>query len=189
MSNTSGPDLKSLQQSIEQLGAKIPPVEKWDPPLSGDMDMMIDRDGRWFHEGGEIKRQPLVKLFSSILKKEGEDYFLVTPVEKWRIRVSLAPLMVVAIESKIIDEQQVLVFTTSVDDQILLDDQHPIRLVNSPDFDETIPLVRVRHNLEAAIHRNQFYELVNHYAEPDAQDPKAMVVESCGSTFVLGYIG
>ena len=179
-------NLEALQKSIEQLGAKIPPVEKWNPPLSGDIDINIDRDGRWFHEGAEIKRQTLVKLFSSILKKEGEDYFLVTPVEKWRIDVSLAPLMVVALEARDIDGQQVLVFHTSVDDQVILDDQHPIRLVTLPDTEETVPLVLVRRNLEAALHRNQYYELINNFAQPAGEGSSEYVVESCGSQFVVG---
>ena len=80
---------------------KIPSVHMWNPQLTGDMDLVIDREGRWVHEGGEIKRPALVKLFSSSLKKENGEYFLVTPVEKWRITVVLAPFFITSVQRNI----------------------------------------------------------------------------------------
>ena len=90
---------------LEQIGAqKHPPVHLWHPPLSGDMDMRIQRDGQWINEGRPILREPLVKLFASILRREGDEYFLVTPVEKWRISVEDAPFNAVALE--VVEEGQ-----------------------------------------------------------------------------------
>ena len=86
-------DLFAYQQ---QSSNDLPPVHLWNPPLSGDIDIVIDREGRWFHEGDEIKRASLVKLFASILTCEGDEYFLVTPVEKWRIKVDVAPLFAIS---------------------------------------------------------------------------------------------
>src|SRR5690554_7694209 len=81
----------NLDSLLKQIGKdkahKIPPVEKWNPELSGDIDMVIRADGTWWHEGGQIKRQELVNLFASILRYENNEYFLITPVEKWRLTV------------------------------------------------------------------------------------------------------
>src|SRR5690606_29155449 len=80
-------DSISAQVSAQDAPKGLPPVDKWNPPLSGDLDMQIRRDGSWWYQGTPIERPALVRLFASILKREGDDYFLVTPVEKWRIRV------------------------------------------------------------------------------------------------------
>lgn len=82
-------------------GADLPPVEHWDPPLSGDIDIRIARDGTWYHEGAAIERPALVRLFAGLLKREGDEYFLVTPVEKWRIQVEDAPFVLVVLEPRV----------------------------------------------------------------------------------------
>ena len=89
--------IESIEKQI-QASAKIPPVHKWTPALSGDIDIRVARDGRWYHDGDLIKREKLVQLFASILWRENDEYFLVTPVEKWRIKVDEEPLLVVAAE-------------------------------------------------------------------------------------------
>jgi len=91
-------DLSSLYSRFnpsEQSEGKLPPVHLWNPPFCGDIDIQIDREGLWFHEGTRITRQPLVNLFSSVLKREADEYFLVTPAEKCRIQVKVAPLRVI----------------------------------------------------------------------------------------------
>ena len=108
-----------LLASQDTASASLPPVHLWKPKLSGDMDMIIDREGRWIHEGGEIKRPAMVKLFASILVLEEGDYFLVTPVEKWRIQVEVAPLFVISAERETRDGYQAVKLTTHTGDVVI----------------------------------------------------------------------
>lgn len=121
-SETSGLEaiFADLLEQQRQSAESLPPVHLWQPQLSGVMDLRIDRQGRWIHEGSEIKRQPLVKLFSRILRREGESYFLLTPVEKWQITVDVAPFFIVSANREIRDSQQAIVFNTSTGDQFVL---------------------------------------------------------------------
>lgn len=180
--------LDNFYQSIpESSKVKTPPVESWDPPLSGDIDIQIDNRGRWFHEGGIIKRQALVNTFASILKRERDEYFLVTPVEKWRIRVAVAPLLVVAAEvlSPGQDDQSILL-QTQQGQSITVGPEHPVTI--SHDSNEPIPTVLVRANLSAIIDRNVFYQLAD-YAQsaPGGEQSGADVfgVRSQGAFFPL----
>ncbi len=123
--------------------------------------MRIARDGTWFYEGTPIGRPGLVKLFSSILKKEGEKYFLVTPVEKVGITVDDAPFVAVDFEATGVDDAQVLTFFTQVDDKAVASAELPIRVVRDAATGEPSPYVRVRAELEALIDRKSFYRLVD----------------------------
>jgi len=139
----------------------LPPVEKWNPPLLGDIDIRITRQGVWFHEGDEIKRQPLVKLFSSILKRENDDYFLVTPEEKWRIQVEDAPFFIteLSIESK--GNVQALVFGSTTDDQIIADADHPVRVAVDAVSGEPSPYILLRGGMEGLMSRSVYYQLAD----------------------------
>ncbi len=137
-----------------------PPVHLWNPPFCGDLDMEIRRDGTWFYLGTPIGRKALVKLFSSILKKEGEKYFLVTPVEKAGIRVEDAPFVAVDFDVEGTGPDQRLTFRTNVDDEVTAGPDHPIRVVRDPETGEPAPYVHVRAGLEALIDRKSFYRLV-----------------------------
>ncbi|MFC6979746.1 DUF1285 domain-containing protein [Microbulbifer taiwanensis] len=110
-------ELQRLQQEFRG----HPPVHKWNPDFCGDMDLVIRRDGRWIHEGTEIRRLPLVKLFASILKHEGDEYFLVTPVEKLRIRVEDVPFIATQVARGGEGEHERLLFTTNTGDIVPLD--------------------------------------------------------------------
>jgi hypothetical protein len=159
---------KSVTPSAESLAASIkatktrglPPVEKWNPPFCGDIDMEIRRDGTWFYEGTPIGRPGLVKLFASILIREDDDYFLVTPVEKVGIRVQDAPFIAVDFEVSGEGQGQRLTFTTNLDDITVAGADMPMRFVRDPETGEPSPYVRVRRNLEALIDRKSFYRLV-----------------------------
>lgn len=148
-------------------GRGLPPVDKWDPPFCGDLDMRIARDGTWFYLGTPIGRVGLVKLFSSILRKDGEDYFLVTPVEKVGITVEDAPFVAVdfTVEGK--GEAQTIAFETHVGDFATAGPDHPIRVERDPETGEPSPYVLVRRNLEALIDRKSFYRLVDIGAHHD----------------------
>ena len=135
----------------------IPPVHLWDPPFCGDLDMRIARDGTWFYLGTPIGRPELVRLFSTIIRKDGDDYFLVTPVEKVGITVEDAPFVAVDFER----EGDALRFTTNVGDDVVAGPDHPIRVERDPETGEPSPYVHIRANLEALIDRKSFYRLVD----------------------------
>jgi len=139
----------------------LPPVEKWNPPFCGDLDMRIARDGTWFYLGTPIGRAPLVRLFSTILRKDGEEYFLVTPVEMVRIQVDDAPFVAVDFEVLRPGPDQVLRFQTNVGDVTEAGPQTPIRVERDPETGEPAPYVLVRPNLEALIDRKSFYRLID----------------------------
>ena len=133
------------------------PVHLWNPPFCGDLDMRIARDGTWFYLGTPIGRKRLVNLFSTIIRKDGDEYFLVTPVEKVGITVDDAPF--VAVDFNVQDK--IVTFTTNVGDTVTAGPENPIRIVLDPDKGEPAPYILVRNNLEALIDRKSFYRLVD----------------------------
>ncbi len=141
----------------------LPPVHLWNPELCGDLDMRIARDGTWFYLGTPIGRPELVRLFSTILRRDGDDYFLVTPVEKVGITVDDAPFVAVDFEA----EDKNLIFETNVGDYVTAGADNPIRVVRDPETGEPSPYVLVRANLEALIDRKSFYRLVDIGAHHD----------------------
>lgn len=139
----------------------LPPVQLWNPPYSGDLDMRIARDGTWYHEGGVIRRPAMVKLFSSILKLEYGKFFLVTPVEKVGISVEDAPFVAVDCDPTGEGAAQLLSFTTHVGDRVAAGPDNPIRVATSEGSGGASPYVMVRAGLEARIDRKTFYRIVD----------------------------
>lgn len=139
----------------------LPPLEKWNPPFCGDLDMQIKRDGTWFYQGTPIGRPELVKLFATILWREGDKYFLVTPVEKVGITVEDAPFIAVDFEAEGRGKDQKLRFETNVGDFAVAGSECPIRVVRDENSGEPSPYVLIRRNLEALIDRKSFYRLVD----------------------------
>ncbi|UOA28772.1 DUF1285 domain-containing protein [Pseudosulfitobacter sp. DSM 107133] len=159
---TVTPNADSLVASIKAAKTRgLPPVDKWNPEFCGDLDMQIKRDGTWFYQGTPIGRPGLVKMFASILKREGDDYFLVTPVEKVGITVEDAPFVAVDFDAEGAGKDQVLTFVTKTDDITVAGPDTPIRVVRDADTGEPSPYVLVRRNLEALIDRKSFYRLVD----------------------------
>ena len=155
------PSAENIAASAKAAGKKgLPPVHLWDPPFCGDLDMRIMRDGTWFYQGTPIGRPGLVRLFSTILRKDGEKYFLVTPVEKVGIIVEDAPFVAVDFESAGCGTTQSLAFETNVGDTVRAGPDNPIRVVRDPETGEPSPYVMVRNDLEALIDRKSFYRLV-----------------------------
>lgn len=154
----SPPDAEGLARAARSAARNgPPPVHLWNPPFCGDIDMRIARDGTWFYLGTPIGRKPLVKLFSGIIRKDGEAYFLVTPVEKVGIRVDDAPF--VAVDFNAVEGG--LEFVTNVEDRVIAGTDHPIRVVRDPATGEPSPYILIRRNLEALIDRKSFYRLVD----------------------------
>ena len=163
-SSVTTPSAEGLAESARaaKSGSRgLPPVHLWNPPFCGDLDMRIARDGTWYYQGTPITRPGLVRLFSTILRKEGEDYFLVTPVEKVGITVEDAPFVAIDFEAEGAGRDQSLTFLTNVDDVVTAGPDHPIRVVRDPETGEPSPYVLVRANLEALIDRKSFYRLVD----------------------------
>ena len=159
---TVTPDAEGLVASITAAKTRgLPPVHLWNPPFCGDLDMRIARDGTWFYQGTPIGRPGLVKLFSSILKRENGKYFLVTPVEKVGITVDDAPFVAIDFEVQGEGDAQQLTFVTHVDDMAKAGPDHPIRVERDPDTGEPSPYILIRADLEALIDRKSFYRLVD----------------------------
>ncbi|WP_354544508.1 DUF1285 domain-containing protein [Roseovarius sp. MBR-78] len=164
------PSAESLAASARAAKADkrgLPPVHLWNPPFCGDLDIRIARDGTWFYLGTPIGRPELVRLFSTILRKDGEEYFLVTPVEKVGITVDDAPFVAVDFEAEGDGTAQTLRFETNVGDHVTAGPDHPIRVERDPQTGEPSPYVHVRAGLEALIDRKSFYRLVEIGARRD----------------------
>ncbi len=176
------PSAESLASSARaaQKGG-LPPVHLWNPPFCGDIDMRIARDGTWFYLGTPIGRFELVKLFSTILRRDGDDYFLVTPVEKVGITVDDAPFVAVDFDHV----GDALVFETNVGDTATAGLDHPIRVVRDPQTGEPSPYILVRANLEALIDRKSFYRLVDIGEEADHEGTRWFGVRSQGVFFPI----
>ena len=162
-----------------------PPVHLWNPPFCGDLDMRIARDGTWFYLGTPIGRPALVRLFSSILKREGERYFLVTPVEKVGIAVDDAPFVAVDFTADGEGRYQTLTFETHVEDRVMAGPEHPIRVARDPATGEPAPYILVRRNLEALIDRKSFYRLVDLGQEETVNGAAEFGVWSGGAFFPI----
>ena len=157
------PNAESIAASARAAakGRGIPPVHLWNPPHCGDLDIRIARDGTWFYMGTPIGRPELVRLFSTILRKDGDSYVLVTPVEKVGITVDDAPFVAVDFEVEGSGQAQALTFTTNVADTVKAGPDAPIRIERDPKTGEPSPYVRIRANLDALIDRKSFYRLVD----------------------------
>ena len=153
----------------------LPPVHLWNPPFCGDLDMEIRPDGTWFYKGTTIGRPAMVRLFSTILKREGDRFFLVTPVEKVGIRVVDAPF--VAVDADILPDA--VTFTTNVGDRVTAGPDNPITLRGTPQ--EPRPYVHVRAGLDALIDRKTFYRLADAATDRDGRSG----IRSGGAFFPL----
>lgn len=162
-----------------------PPVHKWHPEFCGDMDMVIKSNGDWIHEGGLIKREKMVTLFSRILWREGDEHFLVTPSEKVRIQVEDAPFLIIRYE-QILDEhgQQIWRFYTKTNDVLTLGVDCDIELFEHQG--EQLPYASVRHGMWSSFHRNVYYQLIEQAALVKDGDTMKVQLVSAGKTYTIG---
>ena len=163
----------------------LPPVHLWNPPFCGDLDMRIANDGTWFYMGTPIGRPALVRLFSTILKREGARHFLVTPVEKVGIRVDDAPFLAVEMLDETGERGRALRFRTNVDDWVNCDAAHRLRFVAAADGGLT-PYLHVRADLWAKVTRALYYDLVDMGEERVVDGREMFGVASSGEFFAMG---
>ena len=158
----------------------LPPVHLWNPPFCGDLDMRIARDGTWFYQGTPIGRPALVRLFSTILKREDGKHFLVTPVEKVGILVEDAPFVAVEMQR----DGDKLRFRTNVDDWIVCDAEHRLRFDPGAE-DGLVPYLHVRADLWAKVARTIYYDLVEIGEEREIDGRTMFGVASAGEFFAM----
>jgi uncharacterized protein len=167
----------------------LPPVELWNPPFCGDLDMRIAPDGTWFYMKTPIGRPALVKLFASVLKREGDNYYLVTPAEKCGIRVDDAPFL--AVEMSVENDTRngapcrVLHFRTNVDDWVACGPEHPLRFEPEPDTGGLKPYLHIRRDLWAKVTRTLFFDLVELGEQREVDGVAMFGVSSCGEFFSM----
>ena len=176
--------LDSIVTALPREKGRLPPVEKWNPPFCGDIDMKIETDGTWLYQKTPIGRPALVKLFIGILKREGDKYFLVTPVEKVGLIVVDAPFL--AVELKVEHaEDPILAFRTNVDDWVEAGPGHALTFVTEPATGGMKPYVHVRRDLWAKVTRALFYDLVGLGEERDIAGKRMFGVASKGEFFAM----
>lgn len=172
--------MRAAQEAGEGPARGLPPVHLWNPPNCGEIDILIRKDGLWLHEGSPIGRAALVRLFSTVLRRDPDGFYLVTPVEKLKIQVEDAPFVAVRVDLR----GEALVFTTNVGEEVEAGSEHPIRVEAGPGRGEPRPYLQVRAGLDALIARPVFYELIN-MAQSEAG---RLSVRSNGSAFDLGAL-
>lgn len=168
---------------------RLPPVDSWNPPYCGPIDMRIARDGTWYYMGSPIGRMAMVKLFASVLRRDADDvYYLVTPVEKLGIVVDDAPFVAVELISEGEGPDRTLAFRLNTDDHVIAGPGHPLRIAIAPLTQEPSPYVHVRGRLEALIKRSVFYELVELALQEAGPDARTLGLWSGGCWFPFGPV-
>lgn len=177
--------LEAIAAGLPRENKGLPPVERWNPPFCGDIDMRIGADGTWFYQKTPIGRPALVKLFASVLKREGDKYFLVTPVEKVGIVVDDAPFLAVEMNISAGEAGRVLQFRTNVDDWIAAGPGHALRFEPQPETGGLKPYLHVRRDLWAKVTRALFYDLVALGEERDVGGKSMFGLFSQGEFFAM----
>lgn len=179
-------ELDAIVGAARQAGERgPPPLHLWNPPFCGDLDMRIASDGTWFYLKTPIGRPALVKLFASVLKREGKKYFLVTPVEKCGIVVDDAPFLAVELKVEQGESGQVLAFRTNVDDWVTCGPGHVLRFQPEEGTGGLKPYLHVRSDLWAKVTRALFYDLVELGEERDVAGETMFGVASGGEFFAM----
>ncbi|MBA6381757.1 DUF1285 domain-containing protein [Colwellia sp. BRX10-6] len=183
----------SLDKISEQLNKltpgntkKLPPIESWNPPYCGEIDLQVKGNGDWFYGGTIFKRLSLVKLFASVLLREvagdRDEYFLVTPAEKVKIIVEDAPFVLTQWAWQD-DNKSIMTVSTNVDDEFVLDETHPLTMNANGEL-----YVLVRRNLLAKVHRNVYYQWADLAQEEVTEKGVELIFSSAGHKFSLGKI-
>jgi hypothetical protein len=175
-------DFAELQNTVNSIKEKFPPVHLWNPDLCEGVEMNIDREGNWFYQGSIIGREKLKILFSRILKFENGNYYLVTPVEKILVNVDIAPYMI--IDYEVDSSIEKIILKTNLDLSIPLDKEHIMELKKIGD--ELIPFVQVRDNIEGFVSRSVYYSLIEIAISQGSSSSNKLTLKSFDHVFNLG---
>ncbi|MCA1930323.1 DUF1285 domain-containing protein [Rheinheimera sp.] len=176
-------DLKQLQLSIQQ--PDLAPIELWDPAFCGDLPIRIDRHGDWFYQDSKIQRPQLVQLFASVLTRQQQEYFLLTPVEKVRIQVEDAAFVIVAIDHQ--TDAGILIATTNLGHQVLINAERPMFLQAQPDGQQ-LPYLQLWRGLTAKFNRTAYYQLAALAFAVQIEGKTSLHISSAGLNFELGVM-
>jgi hypothetical protein len=187
MANEGQSDLATIVRETASTKG-LPPVHLWDPPYCGEIDMRIASDGTWFYQKTPIGRPALVKLFASVLKREGDRYFLVTPVEKCGITVEDAPFLATGMQMETSPSGRVLRFVTNVGDEVACGPDHPLRFEPETGTGGLKPYLLVRRNLWAKVTRALFYDLVELGEERSVEGVRLYGLVSQGQFFPMAPV-
>ncbi|MDK8464407.1 DUF1285 domain-containing protein [Marinobacter sp. SS13-12] len=188
---TQKPETIAEQVENAQASSKgLPPLDKWNPELSGAIDIVIARDGQWLYQGKPIGREAIVRLFSTILRREDDGhYYLVTPVEKWRITVEDAPLLAHSLHASGQGREQVLSVTTNTGETIEIGEAHPLHVGTYEGTDEPRPVVKLRHGIEARLVTAAYYDMADLVTEEVIEGETAIGVWSSGNFYKIAANG
>jgi hypothetical protein len=181
------PDALARQVEASGQSRTLPPLDQWQPELSGDMDLVIRRDGSWVYQSDPITRDSVIRLFSTILRREPDgEFYLVTPAEKWRIRVEDTPLLAHSLEVEGDGDDQVLRLTTNVGEILTVGEAHPLTVGEYPETGEPRPVIGVRHGVEARLVTAAFYALAERVVEREVNGATVYGVMSQGKFWPVG---
>ncbi len=180
------PSVNSILSHVGDQTKGLPPVEQWDPPYCGEMNLVIRANGEWWHENSPIGRKKLFRLFSTILKKTGDDYFLVTPVEKIKITVEWQPFTIIDFQKIEHQGNECLEFVDQCDNKIIL--TNPQQLKFSEFQGQQLPIINVRRNLYASFSRSCYYRLIEHAQITQQAHEQKLSVFSNGQEFLIGSV-
>lgn len=183
-------DPKAIEKQLSSAssGEKgLPPIHQWHPPLSGDIDIRIARNGLWIYQGDPMEREAIPRLFSTILRREDDgEYYLVTPVEKWRIVVDDTPLLAHTVELTGDGQDQQVSVVTNMGERVTIDADHPLIVGIYPGSNEPRPVIEIRHGLEARVVTAAYYDLANYVVEMEQDGQVSLGIWSHGQFFSLG---
>ncbi len=182
MANTD--DLFSLIKDNASIDGKLPPVEDWHPENCGEMDLIIRANGEWVHQGTPIGREKLFQLFSTVLRKDEDQYFLVTPVEKIAIEVEWQPFVIVDFEIVDNEDAPFYVLIDNCKNKIILTKKDQLKY--SKFEQQELPIILVRRNLYASFSRSCYYRLVESAQIIDQNGTTKVSIQSNNIEFILG---
>lgn len=174
--------ITKIANDLQGQRKKFPPVNEWNPELCEGQEFFINREGDWFYNKSPIKNNKLVNLFSTVLRKDSEDYYLVTPVEKVLVRVDLAPYKI--IDFKINDKS--IILQTNLNYDFELNDVNTTKLIK--DNNTSIPIVNVRNNIEGFFNRNTYYKLVDWALDRNFIENNFLFLPSNNLNHIIGKI-
>jgi hypothetical protein len=181
-------ELDHILASIKSAETTHATRREWNPGQQAEIDIRIAADGSWHHEGRRFQRDSMVKLFAGILRREQDDYYLVTPAERLRIQVEDAPFIAVLVEQIIDNGTAAIVFTTNIGEHIIVDHAHGLRIDIDVNTQQPRPYLHLHDGLEALISRSAFYDLLNLAYEIERNGVACLAITSMGQEFELGEI-